>query len=67
MREKEEVAALYVTALAAGARGVREPRDIFRGGHMAYAADSDGHVWESVWSPFSPLGAAGGFYWNGAA
>ena len=21
-------------------------RDIFRGGHIAYAADPDGHVWE---------------------
>ena len=31
MREKGEVAALYETALAADARGIREPHDIFRG------------------------------------
>jgi len=67
VREKEEVAALYETALAAGARGIKEPHDIFWGGHIAYAADPDGHVWEFAWNPFSPLGRAGEFQWNGAA
>ena len=37
--------------LAAGARGIREPHDIFWGGHIAYAADPDGHVWEFAWKP----------------
>ena len=43
---KEDVAPLYKAALAAGARGIREPHDIFWGGHIAYFADPDGHVWE---------------------
>ena len=59
VREKEEVAALYETALAAGARGTREPHDIFWGRHVAYAADPEGHVWEFAWKPFSALGAGG--------
>jgi len=67
VREKEEVAALYETALAAGARGIREPHDTFWGGHVAYAADPDGHVWEFAWNPFSPLGPVGDFQWNGVA
>ena len=67
VREKEEVAALYEAALAAGARGIREPHDIFWGGHIAYAADPDGHVWEFAWNPFSPLGPRGEFQWRGAA
>ena len=67
VREKEEVAALHETALAAGARGTREPHDIFWGGHIAYAADAVGHVWEFVWNPFSALGAAGDFQWDGVA
>ena len=67
VREKEEVAALYETALAAGARGIREPHDIFWGGHIAYAADPDGHVWEFAWNPVSPLGPRGEFQWRGAA
>ena len=61
VRVKEDVAALYETALAADARGIREPHDVFWGGHIAYAVDAAGHVWEFAWNPFSPLGAAGGF------
>ena len=67
VREKDEVAALYEAALAAGARGIKEPHDIFWGGHIAYAADPDGHVWEFAWNPFSPPGPGGEFQWNGAA
>lgn len=36
VREKEEVAVLYETALAAGARGIRELHAIFRGGHIGF-------------------------------
>lgn len=61
VREKEEVAALYETALAAEARGTREPHDIFWGEHIAHAADVDGQFWEFAWKPFSPLGLAGEF------
>ena len=67
VREKADVAPLYDAALAAGARGIKAPHDIFWGGYIAYAADPDGHVWEFAWNPFSPLGANGEFQWNGAS
>ncbi len=64
---KEEVAPVYRAALAAGGRGIKEPHDIFWGGHIAYFADLDGHIWEIAHNPFSPLGPGGEFQWNGAA
>ena len=54
-------------ALAAGARSIKPPHDIFWGGFIAYVADPDGHVWEFAHNPFSPLGPNGEFQWNGAA
>ena len=57
VREKEEVAALYETALSAGARGIREPHDIFWGEHIVYVADPDGHVCKFAWKAFSRFGA----------
>ena len=65
--EKEDVAPLYQAALDAGGRGIKPPHDIFWGGHIAYVADPDGHVWELAWNPFSPLGPKGEFQWGGAA
>ncbi|MDJ0631246.1 MAG: VOC family protein [Rhodobacter sp.] len=62
---KEDVARLYRAALSAGARGIKSPHDIFWGGHIAYFADPDGHVWEIAHNPFSPLGPNGEFQWNG--
>ncbi len=67
LRIREDVAPLYERALAAGARGIKPPHDIFWGGHIAYFADPDGHVWEIAHNPFSPLGPDGAFRWNGAA
>ncbi len=64
---KEEVAPIHRNALAAGGRNIKEPHDIFWGGHIAYFADPDGHVWEIAHNPFSPLGPNGEFQWNGAA
>lgn len=66
VRDKADVAPLYDRALAAGGRGIRPPHDIFWGGHIAYFADPDGHVWEIAHNPFSPLGPDGAFQWNGA-
>jgi catechol 2,3-dioxygenase-like lactoylglutathione lyase family enzyme len=67
LAEKEDVARLYQAALDAGARAIKPPHDIFWGGHIAYFADPDGHVWEIAHNPFSPLGPNGEFQWNGAA
>lgn len=63
---KADVAPLYQAALAAGARAIKPPHDIFWGGHVAYFADPDGHVWEIAHNPFSALGPNGEFQWNGA-
>jgi len=66
VRDKAEVAELTDRALAAGARLIKPPHDVFWGGHIAYFADPDGHVWEIAFNPFSPLGKDGAFQWNGA-
>jgi len=64
--EKDEVAPLYERALAAGAKPIRPPHEIFWGGYIAYFADPDGHIWEIAHNPFSPLGPKSEFQWNGA-
>ena len=64
---REDVAPLVERARAAGARVLREPSDVFWGGHVAYFADPDGHVWEIAWNPHAPLGPGGAFRWNGYA
>ena len=64
---REDVAPLVERARKAGARVLREPSDVFWGGHIAYLADPDGHVWEIAWNPHAPLGPGGAFRWNGYA
>ncbi|NKB26465.1 MAG: VOC family protein [Rhodobacteraceae bacterium] len=65
--DKADVAALTEKARAAGATVIKEPHDIFWGGHIAYVADPDGHIWEFAWNPHSPLGPNREFRWNGYA
>ncbi len=67
LSEKSDVVELTERARAAGATVLKEPGDIFWGGHIAYVADPDGHVWEFAWNPHSPLGPNGEFRWNGYA
>lgn len=66
VRTKDEVAPLVDRAARAGARVIKAPHDVFWGGHIAYFADPDGHVWEIAHNPHSPLGQDGAFQWNGA-
>ena len=66
VRPKDEVAPLVDRAARAGARVIKAPHDVFWGGHIAYFADPDGHVWEIAHNPHSPLGQDGAFQWNGA-
>lgn len=66
VREKSDVAPLVARAEAAGAKIIKPPHDVFWGGHIAYFADPDGHVWEIAHNPHSPLGPNGEFQWNGA-
>jgi catechol 2,3-dioxygenase-like lactoylglutathione lyase family enzyme len=62
---REEVAPVIEAARRAGATILREPHDASWGGHIAYFADPDGHVWEIAWNPHAPLGRDGEFQWNG--
>ena len=66
VREKSDVAPVIEAARAAGARVLKEPHDVFWGGHIAYFADPDGVVWEIAWNPAAPLGPNGEFRWGGA-
>ena len=66
VREKAEVAPVVEAARKAGARILKEPHDVFWGGHIAYFADPDGIVWEVAWNPHAPLGPDGAFQWGGA-
>lgn len=66
VREKSEVAAVVEAARAAGAEILTEPQDVFWGGHIAYFADPDGHIWEVAHNPFAPLGPNDEFQWSGA-
>ena len=65
VREKSEVAAIVALARAAGAEVLKEPRDVFWGGHIAYIRDPDGHIWEIAHNPFSPPADDGAFQWGG--
>ncbi|SEQ60839.1 VOC family protein [Thalassovita taeanensis] len=67
VRTKAEVSEVVEQARAAGARVLKEPHDVFWGGHIAYFADLDGHVWEVAHNPFSPLSPEGAFRWSGYA
>lgn len=42
----------YAAALAAGARELKAPEEVFWGGYSGYYADPDGHVWELAHNPF---------------
>lgn len=60
VRGHAEVAAVVEAWVAAGGTVLKPPADTFWGGHAAYVADPDGHVFEIVWNPRWPLGADGG-------
>ncbi|HEV2650800.1 MAG TPA: VOC family protein [Rhizomicrobium sp.] len=52
---KEGVDRAYAEAIAAGARAVKTPREVFWGGYSGYFADPDGHLWEVAFNPFTDL------------
>ncbi|HZP20005.1 MAG TPA: VOC family protein [Bauldia sp.] len=59
VRSKTEVDAVLAEALRAGARILKEARDVFWGGYSGYFADPDGHIWEVAWNPFWRLDGEG--------
>lgn len=58
-RSKAEVDAVFAEAVAAGAKPLKQPMDVFWGGYSGYFADPDGHPWEVAWNPFFTLEADG--------
>jgi uncharacterized protein len=59
---RAEVDAVFDQAVAAGARAVKRPVDVFWGGYSGYFADPDGHLWEVAWNPFFPLDEEGNLH-----
>ena len=52
---REEVDAVLVEAVAAGATLTEEPHDRPWGIYSGYFRDPDGHLWEVIWNPrFAP-------------
>jgi hypothetical protein len=52
---KEGVDAVFAEALAAGAKAVKQPEEVFWGGYSGYFADPDGHLWEVAYNPLTDL------------
>ncbi|MCW5698009.1 MAG: VOC family protein [Bauldia sp.] len=50
-RSREEVDAVMAEAVAAGARLVKAPHEVFWGGYSGYFADPDEHLWEVAHNP----------------
>ncbi|WP_201315012.1 VOC family protein [Dyella sp. EPa41] len=51
-RSKAEVDSWFADAVAAGARPVKPPQEVFWGGYSSYIADPDGHLWEFAFNPY---------------
>lgn len=47
-----EVNAWFAAAVAAGARAIKPPQEVFWGGYSGYIADPDGHLWEFAFNPY---------------
>jgi uncharacterized glyoxalase superfamily protein PhnB len=57
--DRAGVDAAFGAALAAGARGLKAPEEVFWGGYSGGWADPDGHVREMAHNPFWPLAEDG--------
>jgi hypothetical protein len=55
VKSKADVDAVFAQAVAAGARPVKTPQDVFWGGYSGYFADPDGYLWEVAFNPFTDL------------
>lgn len=55
----EEVDQVLHQAAQAGAKIIKQAREVFWGGYSGYFADPDGHLWEVAWNPFFALDESG--------
>jgi catechol 2,3-dioxygenase-like lactoylglutathione lyase family enzyme len=62
VRAKEDVDTVVDAWVAAGGTITRAPFTADWGGHIAYVADPDGHLWEIAHNPGFPLDEAGGLH-----
>jgi catechol 2,3-dioxygenase-like lactoylglutathione lyase family enzyme len=53
--DKEGVNRVMAEAIAAGAKLIKQPEDVFWGGYSGYFADPDGHLWEVAYNPYTDL------------
>ena len=65
-RDAAEADAVMAEAKAAGATILRPAATYEWGGYGGAFRDPDGHIWEVIYNPFSPLGANDVFQWAGA-
>lgn len=52
---KGEVDKVFDLAIAAGAKPIKNPQEVFWGGYSGYFADPDGYLWEVAFNPFTDL------------
>jgi catechol 2,3-dioxygenase-like lactoylglutathione lyase family enzyme len=52
-KTKEDVHSVLAKAVAAGAKVVKDPQEVFWGGYSSYFADPDGFLWEVAFNPYS--------------
>jgi catechol 2,3-dioxygenase-like lactoylglutathione lyase family enzyme len=52
---KADVDRVFAEALAAGAKPVKQPRDLSWGGYAGYFADPEGNLWEVCFNPLTDL------------
>ena len=65
-RDRTEVEAVLAQVKAAGGKLLRDAHEMDWGGYGGAFQDPEGHVWEVIFNPFSPLGADESFQWAGA-
>jgi catechol 2,3-dioxygenase-like lactoylglutathione lyase family enzyme len=55
VKTKNDADKIFAQAVAAGAKPVKAPQDVFWGGYSGYFADPDGFLWEVAFNPFTDL------------
>jgi len=55
VESKSKVDEVFAFAIAAGARAIKTPQEVFWGGYSGYFADPDSFLWEVAFNPFTDL------------
>ncbi len=65
LESTEAVDAVFAEWVAAGARPVKTPQEVFWGGYSSYVADPDGHLWEIAHNPYAAFDEDGNLQFSG--